>query len=304
MSQGGQQQGDFSSKSFSLLTYNVNFSICKIRNGQLKARSSACKVLQALKEVLPDAIALQETNEGWEALWSGDDFLSGSYQGVWHHRGAAGGQAFLLKKENGWQITDHRMVNTRRHVEGSWFEQLTVLLTRTAPPPVVSSEKQNSLPHSTSDTQIRIVCVHLRPPKGWMAATSQTRADELEYTLQNWNVDETQGTESTDMGRPALVCGDFNECEGYKALALLQSKYGLRNGLAEHDPQKETMSVDVPLLWGLFTWHRTFRLDHIFYSPLQLSCDECRVVRGYEEGASDHQPVVGVFTLNQISSPT
>lgn len=49
--------------------------------------------------------------------------------------------------------------------------------------------------------------------------------------------------------------------------------------------------------WPLWIFTLKKRLDHILYSSANFVCLDCKVVKGYEEGASDHQPVVAKFAF-------
>ena len=156
----------------------------------------------------------------------------------------------------------------REEVEGAWFDQLLAKV-------------------EVKGRVVQVVGVHLRPPKGMMWWTSSIRKEELEYSLG-----ELKKRESGEEG-PMVVLGDFNEDDGYSALQYLEKEYNMGDALGLFVPKKqETMEVDVPMMGGLFTWTRKFRLDHICFSRKYFECLGGRVLEGYREGASDHQPVV------------
>ena len=89
-------------------------------------------------------------------------------------------------------------------------------------------------------------------------------------------------------GVPTIIAGDFNEGDGGSAIEWLEER-GLTNALPEFDR-------------GTNTWHWYLgwitlrkRLDHILYSP-ELHCHSASVLQA---GASDHLPLVAVFSLKQ-----
>ena len=84
-----------------------------------------------------------------------------------------------------------------------------------------------------------------------------------------------------------LVAGDFNEADGSAALATLAAA-GFGDALAEWVPRRKETHL-WPLARGL-TLRK--RLDHVAYRTARLACVGCGVLSGFEEGASDHQPVL------------
>ena len=129
--------------------------------------------------------------------------------------------------------------------------------------------------------------------------TSSIRREELVYTMREVKKrrekreGEREGEGGGEREGGVVVLGDFNEDDGYSALEYLEKEWNMGDVLKMFVPKKrETMEVDVPIMGGLFFWRRKFRLDHICFSKKNFECEGGRVLEGYREGASDHQPVV------------
>jgi endonuclease/exonuclease/phosphatase family metal-dependent hydrolase len=125
-----------------------------------------------------------------------------------------------------------------------------------------------------------------------------------------------------------IIAGDFNEGDEANALTYLTKTLGYSNALQMHVPKrKETHTWPFICIrninWLVFVLRK--RLDHILWhnSPTltvmsndnvggsdvvmeeysaKLKCIGCGVLTGYEDGASDHQPVLSRFVIiGQIS---
>lgn len=249
-------------QSFVVLTYNVNFGICRKKSDH--DNPFALNITQCIKNSKADVVFLQETNEAWEYAMEKSG-LSESYNFFFHHRGAAGGAAMLSKKNGMVKVEKTEMIDTRSAITESWFEQMMAY-------GVVGTKKCGFLN------------VHLRPPKGQMAHTSKFRLEEIEFCLQKF-----------EKGLPMFICGDFNENDEYSAVSHLK-ELEFEDGLSLVDKSRETMFVDIPILY-FFNWRRNFRLDHIMFTKKDFILSSCEVIDGYREGASDHQPVKAEFKI-------
>ena len=137
---------------------------------------------------------------------------------------------------------------------------------------------------------VQLLSVHLRPAlsdRGSVSAgayftTKPLRKAELADLLERLDPDV-----------PALIVGDFNESENGQALAAARNK-GFGSALEQHDRRTETWR------WRTSLITLRDRLDHILYSR-ELTCLDARVIPA---GASDHLPVVAVFTATPIDPPS
>ena len=125
-----------------------------------------------------------------------------------------------------------------------------------------------------------------------------------------------------------IIAGDFNEGDDATALTYLTKTLGYSNALQMHVPKrKETHTWPFIFIHNNYNWLVVLRkrLDHILWhnSPTlsvmsnnnvggsdvvleeysaRLQCIGCGVMTGYEDGASDHQPVLSRFAIiRQIS---
>jgi endonuclease/exonuclease/phosphatase (EEP) superfamily protein YafD len=124
-----------------------------------------------------------------------------------------------------------------------------------------------------------------------------------------------------------IIAGDFNEGDEAKALTYLTKTLGYSNALQMHVPKhKETHTWPFICIRNNNNWLVVLRkrLDHILWynSPIlpvmsntedgtdvvleeynaRLQCIGCGVMTGYEDGASDHQPLLSRFAIiRQIS---
>ncbi len=118
---------------------------------------------------------------------------------------------------------------------------------------------------------VELLNVHLRPPQ-W-AGTSGAHRKEM---VRAWEL--RQG------GAPLIVLGDFNEGDEGGAATYL-AEQGLTDALKRFAPGESTWR------WSSRYLTAHARFDHVFYSDLR--CLSARVI---ETDASDHRPVLAVFT--------
>jgi len=256
-----------------VLTYNVNFALA--RRGR---DSNAQNVINAIKESNADVVALQETHAGFEKLLREDFSEIYPYQ-LYHHdaRGGAGGQAFLSKMKFGQKDVIH----VQEEIEGSWFpvHVVDVLLPGDA--------TQNGT------EKLRLINVHLRPPvnpDGSAHILTARNTNKFRLAEVKRIAEHVQWHKKPEL--PTIILGDFNENDGAPALSWLQANFGFVDALHEFVPQnRETHRWRI--LWGY--WLLLKRLDHLLYS--NMNCHSCQVIDGYEENASDHQPVLGEFSF-------
>ncbi|KAL9643065.1 hypothetical protein ABK040_003866 [Willaertia magna] len=308
--------------SFSILTYNVNFVYT--RDG--KGDDNSKKIFKALLESNADIICLQETHPGFETFLLNyqNKQLSNIYPFIiFRHHGGSGGMAFLSK----FKILENSLQYIQLEREkGSWFPMylIQIELFNYGNDIIVNNIVNNKI--------IQIVNVHLRPPLNddgsaqlWTASfTNSYRLEEIKYLLnylQNNNLlyssKNNNNTTIIDNNNyslkyPTIILGDFNENEFAPGITFLTNELTVdckvnnneknenklfRDALKEFVPfKRETHRWPFYLPFGFIYWSHK-RLDHCIYSPYLLNCNDCKVIDGYENGASDHQPVLSSFTL-------
>ncbi|KAL6049860.1 Endo/exonuclease/phosphatase domain-containing protein [Balamuthia mandrillaris] len=279
--------------SFSVLTYNVNFAYAQRPS---RVDPEAARVAAALRELDEevDVACLQETHAGWTTFLASSprgapEFVSPQkrpYRAVVNVSGGAGGIVVYSKLP----ILRHTTLFPKEDgVKGSWF-------------PMWLGELQLAS-KGQRDKTIILAVVHLRPPleddgsAGIFTArrTNPIRRAELQYLAQR--IEQFAASSSPTRRSPVIVVGDFNEHDSAPGIQSIQQRLHLRDALNEFVPSnRETHRW--PFLKGLYISKK--RLDHILYSSAKevLTCHSCRVVDGYEEGASDHQPVVACFGVS------
>ncbi|KAL6080028.1 Endo/exonuclease/phosphatase domain-containing protein [Balamuthia mandrillaris] len=276
---------------FSVLTYNVNFAYAQRPS---RVDPEAVRVAAALRELDEevDVACLQETHAGWTTFLASSphgapEFVSPQrrpYKAVVNVSGGAGGIVVYSKLP----ILRHSTLFPKEDgIKGSWF-------------PMWLGELQLASKGQRNKTIILAV-VHLRPPleddgsAGIFTArrTNPIRRAELQYLAQRIEQFAAASSPTRSSG-PVIVVGDFNEHDSAPGIQSIQQRLHLRDALNEFvPPNRETHRW--PFLKGLYISKK--RLDHVLYSSAKevLTCQACRVVDGYEEGASDHQPVVARF---------
>ena len=221
------------------------------------------QVIFAIASCGADVVCLQETTPAWEAE------LARLHQvyphRLFHRSGGAGGSGFLSR---------HPFVGESRAIpptEGGWFP--TFVATIAVSPSLA----------------LQVANCHLRPPVNADGSAGMATA---RLTDQYRLGEARQLLERLTLGNPTVILGDFNESDGAPALAHLQEDGAFRDALGEFVPkERETHR------WPLGSLVMKKRLDHILYQPARLECVQCYVISGYEENASDHQPVQAYFKM-------
>ena len=257
----------------SVLTYNVNYDSPK-----QKINCNADRILDAISQSEADIVLLQETNKAWEELLV-ELLCSTKYPHYCFHHPeenidrAASGMAILAR----YPI---RNVATTK-----FYSENDTLLSGSVFPAMTASIEGTPLGN------LEVANVHLRPPLeldgsatfSTARTTGPIREAEVKELLKR--------RQESSRSAFDLVAGDFNEQDGADALRLLEKNGKMIDALQEYVPSnKETHRWP----FGKFlTMHK--RLDHICYKPDRITCIGCGVISGYEEGASDHQPVLAKF---------
>lgn len=244
-----------------LLSYNVNFAL---------AGPAASHVTDAIIVADADVVMLQETSPFWEPRLRALGYAHAHFLHAMASEQPAGGACVLSR----FPLSRCRALTHHQEVPGSVFPALAFVV---------------ETPHHG---KLRMCTVHLRPPVemsgGAGLSTARTTGSVREAEAHALLGACVEGLD--------VVAGDFNEQDGGHALAVLH-RAGLSDALAEHvPPSRETHRWWLPVL-GLGHALLRKRLDHVTYSPRRLECVGCGVVTGYEEGASDHQPVLARFAL-------
>jgi len=310
---------DYATATIDILTYNIN-------NVAVKSCNRRRRIMQAICTSCADIVLLQETNPSWEAylLKENGSLIATHYRyRHFHHPGptdrAAGGIAILSRYpllENNVHI-----FNFTKDLDGSVFPAMICTV---------------QIPIGKDSVTINIANVHLRPPveldgsaRLYTARTTEpVRLQEVKELIRRSNTtcinniinSSTTMTNQIDYSRQYkldIIAGDFNEGDEAKALTYLTKDLGYINALTAHVPKrKETHTW--PFIRNNWLLLRK-RLDHILWhnSPTlsvisnndevssvvleeysaRLQCIGCGVLTGYEEGASDHQPVLSRFAI-------
>lgn len=242
---------DWESAPLTVMTYNVFID-----------RPNFAAVEAIVREAGTDVVFLQEVTTDWAGTLSGLRDLYPQQECAADEQGR--GNVLLSRLP----LANVRRVPARFGWHGGWFATV-----------------------STSQGEVQVLCVHLKPPLqdngqfsfGALIDTGPVHRQEIE-TFAN----------EADLSKPLIVLGDFNENEeGAAARSLKRSR--LVSALSQFDVLSPTWTwVDSPFV--------TARLDHIFHSA-DLRATYAAVVRG---GVSDHQPVVAAFELPQagVHPPT
>lgn len=298
--------------TFDVLSYNVN-------NVAVLSPTRRRRILRAIFSSGADIILLQETNEPWEVLLKEEASALQLYS-HFHHPGAkdraAGGLALLSR----YPIENVQVLDFTKVIDGSVFPVMTCQL-KIPMKAEMSNLPQNMTAGSRRPSSANPMCtvnvanVHLRPPvnldgSAWFDTARKTepiRINEVKELIQR-----TAGGISPQLQAPQLpldiIAGDFNEGDDAGALSYLKS-LGYIDAVQRHVPRrKETHTW--PFMKNMWTLRK--RLDHILWheedlavtptslggnNNMKLHCLGCGVLSGYEDGASDHQPVLSRFTF-------
>jgi endonuclease/exonuclease/phosphatase family metal-dependent hydrolase len=244
---------------FSVLSYNINMNF-------VADSPQVARIVEAIHTAQADIVCLQETHSRWQTVLTAQlDYPHSLFLAS----GGAGGAAFLSRHP--FVPNSYQVLHPEESIPGSWFP-VSIVDIQVTPALVVT-----------------VANCHLRPPvpaagaPGLASArlTNETRRQELEAILTAVRAIQPEGA--------WILAGDMNENDGAPGQLFLKQQ-GLVDALEEHvPPAQETHRWP----WGPFVIKK--RLDHVFYTPLRLTCQGCRVLLGYAEGASDHQPVLAYF---------
>lgn len=245
----------------SVLTYNVNMGLAT----KGKRDESSLAVVDAIRKSEADIVLLQETHTGWQKLLGEELQTQFPFQAF--HFDASGGSAILSR----WRVKSWEAFRLADSVNGSHFDPMVGVI-------------------DVPGGEWTVANVHLRPPLevrgqtgiGTARRTGPIRLAEMQELFRRCEASRLS---------PLVVAGDFNEQDWGEALDWLAQERGMRDALQEHVSRwKETHRWP----FGPGTMLKK-RLDHVVYDPGQLRCLGCGVITGYEDGASDHQPVLARF---------
>jgi len=283
---------DHEGEVLTVLNYNVNCDIY--------TEESVFKIVSAITLANTDVVCLVETHSQWEGFIK--ELISEELypHRIWHHASGPGGIAILSKLP----IVDDVILNNTEEVEGSWF-------------PIWAGKVE------LSHHLIQICIVHLRPPLDQLGyqwsltspfTTNKYRKEEIKY-LSNYLVKQGELY-------PTLILGDFNENDSGGSINYLTNN-GKGNGIGLNNrtknlPKNEIYLRDLKFKDAVNEFisqdietHRwklpgnialRSRLDHILYSVDYFICGGCRVISGFEDEASDHLPVYGLFALKNLEN--
>jgi len=222
------------------------------------------RVVAAIRRRDPDVVCVQETHLRWQLRLEGDLGKVYPHRRFLDGRGA-GGMGILSK---------HPIVESKVLPPGSgWF-------------PALLAEVDAPI------GRVRLLNLHLKPPlseRGGVSLSAylsveEDHAAELEGFLRAVPAE----------GPPLIVTGDLNEEEDGEGMTPLLER-GLVDALALYDASSVTWRW--PLAMGMSL---SGRYDHIFFDVGKLGCTGAVVDT---VGASDHEPVTGVFVRTAPASP-
>eukprot|EP00984_Skeletonema_dohrnii_P003801 scaffold1310_cov128-Skeletonema_dohrnii-CCMP3373.AAC.4 len=281
-----------------VLSYNVN-------NEAAHNPTRRRRILRAIFSSGAQIILLQETNPSWEELLREDAVALEFVYTYFHHPGPsdrkAGGSAILSQFP--LDVDKIQMLDFSDKVSGSVFP---LMLCDVSIPmiPMRGSSITRTSTQGNGNVTITIANIHLRPPvnldgSAWLDTARKTepiRINEVKEFIRR----SQESKRTID-----IIAGDFNEGDDSGAIRhLIQEGYS--NALSQYVPRsKETHR------WNYFgrVWQLRKRLDHILWRSdalsstrvedcrLKLDCVNCGVLSGYENDASDHQPVLSRFAI-------
>jgi len=288
-----------------VLSYNVN-------NDAAHNPTRRRRILRAIFSSGAQVILLQETNPSWEEHLREDAVALDFFYTYFHHPGPtdrkAGGSAILSQFP--LDVDKIQMLDFSDKVSGSVFPSMVCDVTIPMEYMKGSSKTKSSTQCNSdgnSEITITFANIHLRPPvnldgSAWLDTARKTEP------IRIMEAKELIRTSQDSKRTIDIIAGDFNEGDDGGAIRhLIQEGYA--NALSQYVPRsKETHR------WNYFgsVWHLRKRLDHILWRRnalsstrevadcrLKLDCVNCGVLSGYENDASDHQPVLSRFAIIQ-----
>jgi exonuclease III len=277
-----------------VLSYNVNDEAA--HNPTRRRR-----ILRAIFSSGAQIILLQETNPSWEELLREDAVALEFLYTYFHHPGPsdrkAGGSAILSQFP--LDVDKIQMFDFSDKVSGSVFPSMVCDVS--IPMKSVKGSSKTISSTQGSKVTITIANIHFRPPvnldgSAWLDTARIT--EPIRITEAKELIRRSQESKRTF----DIIAGDFNEGDDGGAIRYL-IKEGYTNALNQYVPRsKETHR------WNYFgkVWQLRKRLDHILWRSNSLSstrerlildCVNCGVLSGYENDASDHQPVLSRFAI-------
>lgn len=274
----------------SLLSYNID---C---DGAYRTTNTE-NVLTAIVSADADIVCLQESHGDWEKSLRPQLQTLYPHQ-KWHEPPPAvgpGGLAVLSK----FPITSDHLLNNITEVPESWFPLWTGTI------------------GITRRRQFQLCIVHLRPPLNelgyqWSVMspfiTNKIRLSEVKYLAHQL---VTLGTHLL----PTVICGDFNENDSGDSVNYFVNERGI-GGRIFGKPRENTIEAELVKMRFKDAVHEFVpshvethrfpipfdptkilrsRLDHVLYSVNTLACQNCRVIPGFEDKASDHMPILSIF---------
>ena len=283
-------------KTIDILSYNVN-------NEAAYDEKKRRRILRAIFSSKAHIILLQETNSTWEKLLRDDAVRLNFVHSYFHHPGQndrkAGGSAILSQFPLDAEKIE--MFDFSDQTSGSVFP--AVLCCVSIPVEMFPVEQHLKGSDAISFVTITVANVHLRPPvnldgSAWLDTARKTEP------IRICEVKELINRSQKSKRMIDIIAGDFNEGDNGGAIRYL-IKEGFKNAVSRYVPRsKETHR------WDFFRsfWQLRKRLDHILWrgnaslsrsenNKFTLDCINCGVLSGYENGASDHQPILSRFAI-------
>ena len=280
-----------------VLSYNVN-------NEAAHHPTRRRRILRAIFSSGAQIILLQETNPSWEELLREDAVALEFVYTYFHHPcpsdRKAGGSAILSQ----FPLNIDNIQIFSNNVPDSVFPSMVCDVSIPIKHMKRSSRTTSTTQVNSNNVTITIANVHLRPPvnldgSAWLDTARKTE------TFRIYEVKELIRRSQESKRTIDIIAGDFNEGDTGGAIRHLIST-GYTNALSKYVPRrKETHR------WNYFgkVWQLRKRLDHILWHSdvlsstrredcrLKLDCVNCGVLSGYENDASDHQPVLSRFAI-------